>query len=1616
MKFQEKAWICRIADMLALSFPLVDREILKFYARREIDVLRQKDAAVIRQMTAPAQQQPLQPEREVQPAPPAPAPAQPAPPPAQPAPPPAQPAPAQLGPAAPAQPANLDEVYLSYIIDGIACNNRFDGLDVDVSGDIERVQRVKKVREVNNDGQVGGNAENKWPSLQNAVQTQSKPKRTLDGASNTSASKKLKRTPNLRVKSKRSSGDTPSTSCNSDDAPAKANISSTMPTSRPKVSETPKSPNTTLDHSETNKTQESVERSTVPGPSSKRHHDELDDSDSDSSSTMPETKKGKRATPRYSVKQIQEYESKRFTATEKHYEIKFQSDHSGSVSDIVEDIATVFQEVIDQVQIGLGSNGRGWVRFVLISEELDNAIAVPWIVAKTITLEDLLQEIEKVLQSNEHFRLHDGVKLVVKYIDVPKGGINKVRITDSEEWAAKKRGIGVIKNQDELCFARAIVTCQAHEDKNKGIPAHPQWDNIRQGRPILEQMAKDLHKKAGVPLGQVSAKEYPLFQAAIAPKCKLVVFAMRNKDGVIYEGDVENYERILYLFYHNNHYSSIFSPTAFLETNHFCENCLQGISHWFNHRKCKKGSSPVCAQCMTVKCNARVPDNKNVSADWIKCEKCLRHFKTQICFDLHQGSTCKNFYKCPKCCKFIRKTLVPRKTGIHYCSDYKCQTCQKYVAKDHKCCIPKADYPVDKKPCKVVFFDFECMQETGTHIPNLLVERWSCTNCMDSKDIVKKAADKAGKTGQNLDENPEYIRVAKAQQTKIDSCNVCIVPEKDRERIYSGTDCNTQFCRQLFNRSKAEMNKERTGVEASEDDFDDPEVLAIAHNNQGYDIYFIMQYMIKNGIKPHNLIRNGGKILQLVEPISKVKFIDSLSFLPMPLSKMPSTFNLKEMEKGYFAHFFNKKLNQTYEGTLPDMDDFGYDTMMPAARAKFEKWYNDMIELQEKGEYKFNFQKELVAYCRSDVDILMQGCSEFRRLFKEITYIDEKRPGIDPFRHAVTLASACNLVYRSMFMPENKIHLIPPQGFSPKKQQSEKALRWLHYKSQELGVHIQHAKEGGEFYVPTCGFVDGYVAEKKLVLEYHGCFWKGCPQCFGHTTVNPITDRMMGAMFQDTKAKTEKIKKKGYEVIEIWEHEYEELLKNDKEFRKICGECNISPTLQPRKAFFGGRTNAIKLFYDCKEGEQIKYADFCSLYPFINKYATYGVGKPQIIRNDFKSVDQYFGLIQCKVLPPQNLYLPVLPIKSGKSGKLLFPLCKTCSEEEQTTPCTHSESERMLEGVWVSPELMKALEVGYKLINITEVWHFEETSTYDATKGEKGIFSDYINTFLKIKQECSGWPQGVKSEEEKSKYIEDYFKVEGIKLDPKKIEHNPGLRTVAKLCLNTLWGRFGMRPNLPRTEFISGPGRLYELLESDEVKMKDVNFHGDQFAEVNFEFNSNFVDVNQTTNVVIAAFTTAWARLKLYDLMARLGPNLLYHDTDSCIYIQRDGDWSPPLGNYLGDLTDELDSGDYIKTFVSAGPKNYSYVTNKGKTVCKVRGITLHHNALKVVNHETLKELVQSKEEKEVLVREARKIIRDPISKQILSKPQVKRYRVVYNKRIRLDNYDTIPYGYLPDF
>ena len=75
-----------------------------------------------------------------------------------------------------------------------------------------------------------------------------------------------------------------------------------------------------------------------------------------------------------------------------------------------------------------------------------------------------------------------------------------------------------------------------------------------------------------------------------------------------------------------------------------------------------------------------------------------------------------------------------------------------------------------------------------------------------------------------------------------------------------------------------------------------------------------------------------------------LNFIDSLNYLPMPLSKLPKTFGLTELAKGCFPHFFSTEANQHYVGPLPDVKYYDPDGMKPEAREAFYKCYNTHCE------------------------------------------------------------------------------------------------------------------------------------------------------------------------------------------------------------------------------------------------------------------------------------------------------------------------------------------------------------------------------------------------------------------------------------------------------------------------------------------------------------------------------------------------------------------------------------------------------------------------------------------------------------------------------------------------
>ena len=84
----------------------------------------------------------------------------------------------------------------------------------------------------------------------------------------------------------------------------------------------------------------------------------------------------------------------------------------------------------------------------------------------------------------------------------------------------------------------------------------------------------------------------------------------------------------------------------------------------------------------------------------------------------------------------------------------------------------------------------------------------------------------------------------------------------------------------------------------------------------------------------------------------------------------------------------------------------------------------------------------------------------------------------------------------------------------------------------------------------------------------------------------------------------------------------------------------------------------------------------------------------------------YFGLIKAKILPPRGLLLPILPIKIN--DKLMFPLCHTCATNENQKPCKCSDKDRVLIHTWCTPEINLAINMGYIIIEIYEVFNWSE--------------------------------------------------------------------------------------------------------------------------------------------------------------------------------------------------------------------------------------------------------------------------------------------------------------------
>jgi hypothetical protein len=301
--------------------------------------------------------------------------------------------------------------------------------------------------------------------------------------------------------------------------------------------------------------------------------------------------------------------------------------------------------------------------------------------------------------------------------------------------------------------------------------------------------------------------------------------------------------------------------------------------------------------------------------------------------------------------------------------------------------------------------------------------------------------------------------------------------------------------------------------------------------------------------------------------------------------------------------------------------------------------------------------------------------------------------------------------------------------------------------------------------------------------------------------------------------------------------------------------------------------------------ETLYYYDVNSLYPFIMANTPMPVGKPKYFKGDIRVINpEAYGYFYCEITSPSDIAHPIL------------------QQRIKTT-----EGIRTIAGIgswtgWVYSEEMYNAQNNHN-------YQFNILMGYEFDKGY--IFKDYIDTLYELRMQ----------------YEKD---------DP--------MNYVAKLLMNSLYGKFGMKPQSTKVDIYnlasdSELNSFFEMVDKYGPSIQDW-FKLDQHYVVirdkvsdlyNNEDNDHYHGLD--VNVAISAAITAGGRMWMSTIKNRFEFNLFYSDTDS--FVTNKPLPSFMVGNKLGQFKLEYT----IERAVFLAPKVYAFITSSGEEIIKVKGI-----------------------------------------------------------------------------
>jgi hypothetical protein len=311
-----------------------------------------------------------------------------------------------------------------------------------------------------------------------------------------------------------------------------------------------------------------------------------------------------------------------------------------------------------------------------------------------------------------------------------------------------------------------------------------------------------------------------------------------------------------------------------------------------------------------------------------------------------------------------------------------------------------------------------------------------------------------------------------------------------------------------------------------------------------------------------------------------------------------------------------------------------------------------------------------------------------------------------------------------------------------------------------------------------------------------------------------------------------------------------------------------------RSGYTGGSVEVYIPKFISKDNVKMKCLDVNSLYPSQMEARLMPIGTPTYFEGNIRKIDpNAFGFFYCEIIAPEDIKHPILQthVKTKAGVRTIAPIGSW-------------------EDIIFSSEMDNAIKYGYKF-NILWGYTFEKGA----------IFKDYVNFLFKFR---SDYPSS-----------------------------HP-LNYIAKLLLNSLYGRFGMDDNFNKIIIIHK-----DYLGDFENKFIDNitdKIELDDYIIVFYRASDGVIEDKGEHNVSvgIAAAITAYSRIHMSQFKNNLDINLYYTDTDS-IYTDSDIDKSLINSKILGLLKLE----NVCEKAIFLGPKLYALLTENGEFIHKVKGL-----------------------------------------------------------------------------